>query len=351
MQIRHRTLAGLVRGYSIALLPLPPKGGLPAFLCGSEGEDSLLLFEPPEFAPRAIARKPGGFISTAPFVRDGRRYVIGTTLFKPGFNGEEATLRLYDLDGDTAAEPSLVGRMPYTHRVAHLRHASQDWLLVSTLCSGKEEREDWSQPGGIHLAEAPGKLSEAWPMRPIVPGLRKNHGMDFARLGRDSRPGYLLSSMDGLCFLPIPQDPRGAWPTERIAEGEYSDAFAFDWDGDGEPEIFTISPFHGHMLALHKRTPQGWRRRVIHEDLAMGHIVWAGPFLGRPGLLAGSRRERKELRLYRPSSDGGVDPAYELIDVGIGPTQLAVIPRGNDAVVLYVAAHGCDEVRLYEISD
>jgi hypothetical protein len=55
------------------------------------------------------------------------------------------------------------------------------------------------------------------------------------------------------------------------------------------------------------------------------------------------------LRLYRPSNDGGVDPDYEIIDEGIGPTQMAVIPRGPRAAVLYVAAHGQDEVRLYEV--
>lgn len=349
MRVRRRTLARLARGYSIALFPPPRDGGLPAFVCGSEGEDSLLFFEPPGFEARVVAHKPGGFISTAPFVCGGRRYVAGATLFKPGFNGADATLQLYALDGDGEAEPTLIGPAPYTHRVAHLRQNGRDRLLISTLCSGKSEREDWSQPGGIFLAEAPDDLRRPWPMRPIVTGLRKNHGMDFARLGREGRAGYLLSCMDGLLFMAIPRNPEEDWTTTCIDPGEHSDAYAFDWDGDGEPEIFSISPFHGHVLSLHKRTPRGWERRVIHEDLAMGHIVWAGEFLGRPGLLAGSRRDRRELRLYRPTADGGVDPDYEIIDEGIGPTQIAVLPRGADAAVLYVAAHGVDEVRLYEI--
>ena len=73
------------------------------------------------------------------------------------------------------------------------------------------------------------------------------------RLGREQRDGYLLSAMEGLFFMPVPDNPAGEWTTSRIADGEYSDAFAFDWDDDGEPEIFTISPFHGHVLSIHRR--------------------------------------------------------------------------------------------------
>jgi hypothetical protein len=172
--------------------------------------------------------------------------------------------------------------------------------------------------------------------------------MDFALLGREHRPGFLLSSMEGLHFMPIPDDPAGAWLVERIDASETSDAFAFDWDGDGEPEIFSISPFHGHVLALHRKGPDGWGKTIIHDDLAMGHIVWAGELLGAPALLAGSRRNRRELRLYRPRPDGTVDPEYTLLDEGIGPTQIAVLPQGRKAT-LYVAAHGMNEVRLYEL--
>jgi hypothetical protein len=155
--------------------------------------------------------------------------------------------------------------------------------------------------------------------------------------------------MEGLFFMPLPDDPAGQWPVEQISAEEHSDAFAFDWDGDGEPEIFSISPFHGHVLSVHKKTAQGWQRTMIHDDLAFGHIVWAGNLLGGPALLAGSRRNRRELRLYRPTADGGIDRSYQLIDEGIGPSQISVVPRGASRATLYVAAHGVDEVRLYDL--
>ena len=348
MRVTFRTLARLERGYSIALLPAVGDAQ-PSFLAGSEGEDRLLFFEAPHFRPKVISSSPGGYISTWPFLRDGRRSVAATTMFKPGFNGADASIRLYPLDGPENPPSTLIADLPFTHRITVLRHQSRDFLLASTLCAGKADREDWTQPGGIHLAEAPADPAQPWKMRQIVTGLNKNHGMDFARLGREQRPGYLLSAMEGLFFMPLPADPDGAWPVERISAEENSDAFAFDWDGDGVPEIFSISPFHGHVLALHKQTASGWTKTVIHDDLAMGHIVWAGNLLGGPALLAGSRRERRELRLYRPSADGGIDRSYQVLAEGIGPSQLNVVTHGPRRATLYTAAHGVDEVRLYEL--
>jgi hypothetical protein len=222
-------------------------------------------------------------------------------------------------------------------------------LLASTLCAAKAHKEDWTQPGGIHLAEAPADPAQPWPLRQVVHGLNKNHGMDYAELGRERRPGFLLSAMEGMFFMPVPENPDGDWTTEPICAEECSDAFAFDWDGDGVPEIFSISPFHGHRLSLHKATSVGWRRTMIHDDLSLGHIVWAGNLLGGPALLAGSRRDRRELRLYRPDQAGGVVRDYRVIDEGIGPSQLNVVTMGVGRALLYVAAHGVNEVRLYEL--
>ncbi len=348
MTVSHRTLARLERGYSISLLPAVGAGE-PSFLAGSEGEDRLLFFPAPNYEPRVIAREPGGYISICPLEHRGARYVVAATMFKPGFNAAEAAIRLYPLDEGECPDSTLIATMPYTHRIAMLARSGRKFLLVSTLCGGKAQKEDWTQPGGIHLAEVPPDPRQPWRLRQIVKGLNKNHGFDYAELGIARRPGYLVAAMEGLSFLSIPRDLDGEWSLEPIAAEESSDACAFDWDGDGEPEVFSISPFHGHQLSVHKRGAGGWKRALIHDDLSLGHIVWAGNLLGAPALLAGSRRGRRELRLYRPAGDGRVDPAYQVIDEGIGPSQVTVWPRGPHSARLYVSAHGIDEVRMYDL--
>lgn len=349
MKISSRTLARLERGYSISLLPARA-GQVAGLLAGSEGEDDLLLLEAPDFARKVIARAPGGYISTCPLEHAGRRYALATTLFKPGFNGAEASIRLYPLDESECPRSTLVADLPYTHRITVRAQGGRVFLLASTLCAGKADKDDWTQPGGIHLAEMPADPQLPWRLRQIVPGLNKNHGMDYAELGRVRRPGYLLSAMEGLFFMPLPKDPDGGWPVEQIWAEEHSDACAFDWDGDGVPEVFSISPFHGHVLSVFRERPEGgWERRVIHDDLSFGHVVWAGSLLGGPALLAGSRRGRRELRLYRPTRDGGIDPDYQIIDEGIGPAQLSVLSVDAHRAILHVSAHGVDEVRRYEL--
>lgn len=366
MNIQKRTLAKLPRGYSITVVPGTEVDELPSFLAGSEGDNELLYFQSPDFKPVVIAREPGGYISLAPMMHGGRRYVIAATKFKPGFNAATSDIRVYPLDRGEMPACAIVADLPYTHRVALLEREGKKILLASTLCTAKADKDDWSQPGGILMAGVPADFSiekhaadagARWSMRYVFPGMNKNHGLDFATLGAGAkaRDGYLVSAMEGLFFIRVPEvlGDGKYWTGERIQKAENSDAFACDWDGDGEPEIFSISPFHGNELAMHKHRGDGagWTRTLIHADLAFGHIVWAGNFLGRPGLLAGSRRERRELRLYRPSADGsgGVDTNYALIDEDIGPSQIAVVECSPARMALYVAAHGQDEVRLYEI--
>jgi hypothetical protein len=55
------------------------------------------------------------------------------------------------------------------------------------------------------------------------------------------------------------------------------------------------------------------------------------------------------VRLYRPTSDGGVNPDYTLIAEGIGASQLVVNSPHPGRELLYVAAHGVDEIRVYEV--
>ncbi|MCC5807341.1 MAG: hypothetical protein JJU00_13535 [Opitutales bacterium] len=349
MKIRYQKVAEMERGYSIALVPGADAGGESAFVAGSEGKDALVYFEPPDYKPRVIAREPGGFISLAPLVWKGRRYVVASTRFYPFFEAAGSVIRLYPLDEGECPSGSEVAVLPYAHRIGVHEAAGRAWLLASTLCGGKADKDDWSQPGGIHLLEVPEDPAGPWPGRQIVSGLNKNHGMDPAVLGPERERGWLLSAQEGLLFMPVPGDPDGPWRTRVIDRREHSDAFAFDWVGPGETEVFSISPFHGNVLARHCCNGNGWEREIIDDDLAMGHIVWAGNLLGEPGLLAGSRREGKELRLYRPDANAPHGLRCTTLEEGIGPSQMIVVTPGDDRAILYMAAHGVNEIRVYHL--
>jgi len=351
VKVTKRTVASIERVYSIAVVPWLKVAGWPAFLAGSEGDGPLLYFEPPQYKAIEIADAPGGFISLWAFEQGGSNYVVASTDFKPGFKAENCRIIVYPLDEPRKGQGSVVGRLPYTHRVAVLDLDGRKCFLGSTLCSGKAFKQDWTQPGGIHLAVIPQRPDTQWEFRQIVTGLNKNHGMDFAQLEKTDRGGFLLSAMEGLFLMKIPENLDGQWKVETIAEGEHSDAFAYDWDGTGFAQIFAISPFHGNKVTIYRHEQTGWHATTVTDDICMGHILWAGELLGRPGLLVGGRDGRKELRLYRKKGPQGKEFSHEILDEGIGPTQIAVVDRGKDSASLIVAAHGVNEVRIYNLTE
>jgi hypothetical protein len=126
---------------------------------GSEGDGPLLFFEPPEYKPLPIAEKPGGFISLWTFEQEGRNYAVASTDFKPGFKAENCRIIIYPLEGRDRGQCFDVGKLPFTHRVAVLGLNRQKYFLGSTLCSAKAFKQDWTQPGGIHLAVIPDRIA------------------------------------------------------------------------------------------------------------------------------------------------------------------------------------------------
>ena len=350
MNISRRTVAKLDAVYSIAVLPQGNVRQPGAFLAGSDAAGPLLFFEPPDYEPRLIADRPGGFVSICPLITASARYVLATVDFMPGFNAANCRINLYPLDEGASPEPFEVAQLPYTHRVAVANVGSKNAWLGSTLCEKKEFKQDWTHPGGIHVAEIPDPPSQPWKLRQVFGGINKNHGMDYAKLPHARNGGFLLSAMEGLFYLHLPDDLNDDWPCEQITSGEHSDALAYDWRGAGFCQIFSLSPFHGNVLTIYEHSGGGWQPTVIADDIEFAHVLWAGELLGQPALLIGGRQGREELRLYRKAGADGSSFEYDILDEGIGPTQVAVVSRSCRAATLIVAAHNIHEVRIYELS-
>ena len=84
--------------------------------------------------------------------------------------------------------------------------------------------------------------------------------------------------------------------------------------------------------------------------LRLAHVLWAGPILGRPALIVGSRAERKALTLYRlQAGDDGklfVEQQAEL-DQGQAPAQITVLEDGR---TLLTTNHDVGELAKYTLS-
>ena len=124
-------------------------------MAGSEGNDGLLYFDPPDFSPRLLTDSPGGFISLLPWTRKGGRSLLASADFKPGFKAERSRILLFDLDQPMPTNGRELMTVPFLHRLELLDRNGNDHLVLSTLCSGKQDRDDWSQPGGIEVCSVP----------------------------------------------------------------------------------------------------------------------------------------------------------------------------------------------------
>ena len=348
MNIRKRILVILERVYSLAQV----KHGVDAegfsFVAGSEGDGSLVFFESPRKKPVLLAERPGGFISLQGFSRDGHDYLLASVDFKPGFQAENCAIVLYDLKRPIMAPAVTVAQLPFTHRIAVADVGGVKVFLGATLCSAKKSREDWSSPGAIYLAALPDDLGALWELARYDLPLTKNHGMDYAVLN-DHKRGYLISAQEGLFFLQIPPGINGQWQFETISSEEHSDAWAYDLDGTGQADIFTLSPFHGNVLSRYRQTQGRWDHRVIDETVEFGHFVWAGELLGQSVIIVGERGATKALYLYRYQSATDTF-VRECIDEGIGASQMLVNRRQADKAQLIVAANALDQVICYDIS-
>ena len=336
------------RVYSLANVP-PGNHGEPAgLLAGSESEGPILSFWAPDYRPRLLARKPGGFISLATFIHSGERFVVAATRFFPGFNAADCEIHIYPLDRGDEVESVHSFPLPYTHRVAVIEISGQNYFVASTLCSEKDSKEDWTHPGGVFLSRIPDRLEDPWERGSVMEGLNKNHGMELARIDKDGPRGFLISALEGLFFLNIPDHPDEEWNAIRIDEAESSDAFAFDWDGAGQPQIFSIQPFHGHSVHVHRKVGDRWEKQLLTEEIDFGHILWAGNLLGRRALVVGWRRGSRDLVVYWKIGPGPDDYEIETIDGGIGPAQMLVY-NGKDENRLVVSGHGVASVLLYDL--
>jgi len=106
-------------------------------------------------------------------------------------------------------------------------------------------------------------------------------------------------------FIP-PENEQAGWQIRQLYDQPVSDAVLCDFDGDGEPELGCISPFHGDELYVCKKNAAGQYEKVWQhpEKLEMLHATWACTLCGKPVWIVGHRKGARDLML-----DGDVGAA------------------------------------------
>ena len=263
--------------------------------------------------------------------------------FHPGFQAQEADVICFRKTS-LGWEESVVLRLPYLHRFDVFQVGDQRIFVGCTLCSSKQSREDWSDPGAIYVGYLHADPAKPFSVMPLVTGVLKNHGY-WRSIRNGQEVGYIAAENGVYLFTP------GRSPEQcscrLIFKQPASEVVFCDFDGDGQEEMAMISPMHGAQVSiLHEDGRDGY-----HEvyrcplDLEFCHAMWAGNFEGAPMLICSGRRKGKPLFCITYH-----DGIYEtqIIDAGVGSANVCVYNHEGKQVILS-ANNGNHEIALYQI--
>lgn len=268
---------------------------------------------------------------------------LATHNFFPGFNAKESkVVWVRYQDGKYVYQD--FASIPYLHRFDLLEANGKVYFIGASLCTSKKDRNDWSDPGKIFVAEMPTDLNNSLDLKVIQEGLTKNHG--YWRGTYEGKECGFVTSDEGIFVAIPPQADGDDWEVINILEEPISDVAVFDLDGDGEAELVTIGPFHGNEVKIRKKI-NGVYETVWECDRNndFAHAIWAGELCGTPAAVIGNRREDSELYYLQYNKETG---KYDLnlIDAGAGTANVAVVHQENRDILI-AANHSRSEAALY----
>lgn len=281
----------------------------------------------------------------------GEQAMLCIEEFYPVFDSVTAKIVKVGLEkngsGWAAAQRSVVAEVPYVHRIAQLKEEDGCFIAAGKLCRHKDVPDDWSTPGSMEIGRYD-RDTGIQGFERVQDGIYQHHAM-FVTRNREGYDDLYYGGREG-AYRTVRS--HGQWETRQLLTVPVSDLVCLDLDGDGDEEIAIIEGFHGNRAVIFKDYGAGYER-VMELPLDFGHVLWGGEFLGRPGLITGSRGGDKQLILYRFTftPDKGMHIQSEtVIDQGQAPAQIVVMEgkcADGTAAEIIAANHGAAQLTRY----
>lgn len=120
-----------------------------------------------------------------------------------------------------------------------------------------------------------------------------------------------------------------------------------DFDGDGEKELLTLSPFHGDTLRIYNKSGSGYAPVFEYaKKIEFAHAICGCTICGRNMAIIGYRKgERELLAVYHLNGEYVV----EVLDRDVGPANvLHSVVDGKD--ILLSANREINEIAYYTVN-
>lgn len=234
--------------------------------------------------------------------------------------------------------------LQYCHRFDIYNKDGINYLIVATIATEKQDKNDWSIPGRIYVGVLPENPSQGVELEILEDGLFRNHGYWHAKENGED-VGYFGSDQGILRVKPLGDNK---WEKEFILEGKIGEIATTDIDGDGEMEIMTIEPFHGDTIKIYKKVNGAYEEVYRYENkIDFAHTLVGATLRGKNTFLAGVRREEAEL--FYVQYENGVFKTV-VVEKGVGPANLCVVnEKERDLIV--AANHTKNEAAVYIVSE
>lgn len=323
--------------------------GKPHLLAAAEKNSPCCSFDLEGNLCETLWEGPGG-VMTLQQAPDQPILLATQAFFSPNHSAEAKIVYYRKIDGHWVCET--LCDLPFVHRFGILTRGGRHYLIACTLKSAHAFQNDWTCPGRVWTAPLPEDLtaySAKHPLilTPLVSGLTKNHGFTLCQEGGDTFA--VVGSENGALKVTPPQTPEGEWQTELLLSSPVSDMLYLDFDGDGERELLTLSPFHGDELTIWKREGGAFRRVYCHEKpLPFLHAIWGAKVGGRMYAFIGNREGTRELLAIHCGADGRY--VSERLDQGAGAANVLAFQNGGRHMLL-AANRETDEIALYELTE
>jgi len=317
-------------------------------MLATEEKGACYQFSGSEFEKSTVWDGPGGTMCIVQIPEKNGDFLSVQNFF-PTFQAENSTIVWGKPNTDGSWDIKTFFKLPYLHRFDILRANGVNYFLGATLCTTKKHKEDWSDPGKIWVGALPDTSDGKFEIHPIKEGLVRNHG--YCHVSWNNKEAGIVTCDQGAFVVMPPEQPDGEWTIENILDRPVSDIAICDIDEDGELELVTIEPFHGKEIAISKKI-NGTYEIIWKYDkpVDFGHVVWGGKLRGIPTFICGYREQEAELFLIQYDSKNPLKFKVEVIDTGMGPSNITVI-NGEEKDIIIAANRVVGEAALYIVTD
>ena len=330
MEFTKQTIDDIFKCYSVNSLNID---GETRLVFAAEGDGSCQIYSGENFSNKEVIWEGGGGTMSLVTVPDKEGYFFASKGFYSMVDSTTSGVYLIRYQDGKFSEERIID-LPYLHRFDIFTINDKRYFLGATLCSAKENKEDWSSPGKLYVAEIPFDLDSEMniELTVIKEGLTKNHG--FNKGTWNGLEAAYVASEEGVLAVMPPQQGNDEWAIEEIFTHPVSDVAAIDIDGDGELEFALLSPFHGDNFKIYKKV-DGEYKEVYAYPIYMDfyHAIFAGNINGKPSFVAGARKNDQQLFVIQYDNETKEFKSI-LLDEQVGPSNVRIINTKDGDIIM-----------------